>query len=164
MCAEKAENNSIANILKQHEEVKEIKNNNPKSFIANENVKLDDIYGIVKLMKDPEKGLELRDHKKLLITYKVSFFGESCIDWMMNNIGTRTRKEAQELGQKLVESHFIHHVSKSAKPFEDAKVLYQFSVSLNFCNYFYFILFAEHGRLSRIKSKNCKPSNGNIIC
>lgn len=139
MCAEQGNNINVAKLLLEIEEQKREK----KGLTPHSILKPDDIYTIVKfsefffscfivyfrLMKDPQHGVSIKDRKHILITYKKCFVGSEAVDWMVKN-GIRTRDEAIRLGQKLIDSQFIQHVTKSNKIFKD-----------NDKSFYYFIVF-----------------------
>jgi len=120
--AEKLQIAGIISLLREAERRGEKKN-----LMTRADLKLDDIASIVRLMKDNELGITLKDRKRLLISFKRSFDGEECVDWMLQRLPVRSREEAANLGQKLIENHFIQNISKSVKVFKDAKnAWYQF--------------------------------------
>jgi len=73
-----------------------------------------------------------RDRKQRLITHRRCFIAEEAVDWMLENLPVRGRADAVELGQKLVEQHFIQPVNRPSKSvFRDSKKdLYLFSANV----------------------------------
>jgi tRNA A-37 threonylcarbamoyl transferase component Bud32 len=126
MCALRENQTSTVEILK---EVEAKISTERKALLSHENVHLDDIYGVVKLIKDPDNGLKLKDKKKYLMIYKHAFTGSEIVDWILQNLPVRTRDDAVQLCQKILDSHFIQNAVKPKAQFKDGKSLYQFIVS-----------------------------------
>lgn len=47
---------------------------------------------------------------------------------MLNNLPIRQRDEAASFGQKLLEGHYIEHVTNDKNVFKDDQELYRFAV------------------------------------
>ena len=92
-------------------------------------VHIDDMFGIIKLMKDPQHGLRLKDRRWLLLLQRSAFTGEECVDWLIKTMGVQSRELAIAIGQKILDAHFIKILSRPRSLFKDGKTLYQFSVS-----------------------------------
>jgi len=128
MCAQNTGQKAVQMILLDAEA--QFKKSEVKALLSHENIHVDDIYSIVKLMK--ENGIELKDRKKYLMVYKNSFEGVEAVDWILKNLPVRSRLEATQICQKIMDAHFIQHVSKPKSSFKDAKTLYQFTTVEDF--------------------------------
>jgi 1-phosphatidylinositol-3-phosphate 5-kinase len=119
-------NRAIITLFKEAEE-SQAKRKEKKKLLSND-VKVDDIYSVVQLMKDSDRGVNTKDRRKWLISYRNTFSGVDAVDWMLSSLQIRSRAEAVALGQKILDAHFIQNLGKSNKPFKDGKALYQFVV------------------------------------
>eukprot|EP01084_Bolivina_argentea_P200682 343140_1 len=70
-------------------------------------------------------GMDIKDRKWKLKTYKQCFVGNKCVDWLIENHITLTRNEAVQIGQQLVRTEFISHVDRK-HDFIDGKYYYRF--------------------------------------
>lgn len=103
----------------------EIKDPNSKKSIVTRN-RFQNMHDLAGAMKEPKTGIELKDRKQLLKTYSNSFVGQEAVDWMLSNLPIRDRDEAVALGQRLLTSKYIKHVSDAKKAFKDGEHLYVF--------------------------------------
>lgn len=95
-----------------------------------EAVKLPSSVDVVRLMCDPASGIEVKNRKYHLKTYKKCFVASDAVSWMVNTLGLRTRARAEEMGQKLVEAQLIEHVVEP-QPFKDKYLFFRFSSLLD---------------------------------
>lgn len=83
-----------------------------------------DLDKVLELIRDPKKGIEIKDYKKDGILYEKCFSGQDFITWILKNLkNLKTRQEALSYGQELVEQSVIKHVLKN-QPFKDNDDLY----------------------------------------
>eukprot|EP00009_Paramoeba_aestuarina_P010104 CAMPEP_0201526494 /NCGR_PEP_ID=MMETSP0161_2-20130828/31983_1 /ASSEMBLY_ACC=CAM_ASM_000251 /TAXON_ID=180227 /ORGANISM="Neoparamoeba aestuarina, Strain SoJaBio B1-5/56/2" /LENGTH=729 /DNA_ID=CAMNT_0047926913 /DNA_START=101 /DNA_END=2290 /DNA_ORIENTATION=+ len=77
---------------------------------------------------DPLSGVYLRDHKRLMKTYKQCCSGSDIVDWIIKNLRVRSRSHAVKLSEKLLKDNFIAPVAGNVDaPFQDSsKELYKF--------------------------------------
>lgn len=99
-------------------------------------------------MSDPIRGIEIKDRKYHLKTYRSCFVGRlnillfsqqycdektkiasEAVDWMLKNLSCRTREEATKLGEKLVDEGFLEHVCQP-QPFKDAYLFFVLTVKI----------------------------------
>ncbi|XP_021375341.1 uncharacterized protein LOC110464448 [Mizuhopecten yessoensis] len=71
-----------------------------------------------KLVQDLKASGLIKDHSKILTTYKRSFVGREFVDWVVKTKELE-RDAAVEMGQALIDKHFGHNV-KSEEVFQDA--------------------------------------------
>lgn len=98
-------------------------------------------------MADKMTGVEVKDRKYRLKTYRQCFVGmlHTCcsgekfsyfhsyeasdvVDWMLKNLSCRTRAQATKIGEQLVDEGFLEHVC-DPQPFQDAYLFFRFTVS-----------------------------------
>ncbi|MBM4269119.1 MAG: mechanosensitive ion channel [Deltaproteobacteria bacterium] len=72
-----------------------------------------------------DDGVEICDRRHLLTVYRDCFVGREAVDWLATNLRL-SRDEAVELGQRLVDKGFVHHVL-GEHGFEDGRLFYQFT-------------------------------------
>lgn len=83
-----------------------------------------DLGKVLDLIRDPKKGIEIKDCKKDGIVYERCFSGRDFVTWILQNLkNLKTRTEASSYGQELVEQGVIKHVLKN-QPFKDSDDLY----------------------------------------
>jgi ankyrin repeat protein len=129
-CAENAGHETTVQLLSDAEEKVQKLRKEKETLFQHENVThIEDIFGIIKLMKDSQYGIRLKDHRWLLLLQRSSFTGEECVDWLIKKLGVQSREVASGIGQKLMDSHFIKTLSRHRSTFRDGKTLYQFSVT-----------------------------------
>ena len=77
---------------------------------------------------DPLSGVYLRDHKRLMKTYKNCCSGQEMVDWIIKNLRVRSRAHAVKLCVRLKSDKLIEGVNTSAEgEFVDgSKELYRF--------------------------------------
>lgn len=105
-----------------NQEVKDL--NSKKSIIARN--RFQNMSDLVTAMKDPKTGVEIRDRKQLLKSYPKAFIGQEAVDWMLRNLPVRDRDDGLSLGQRLLGSGYIRHVSDNKKGFRDGEQYYVF--------------------------------------
>ncbi|XP_070191162.1 uncharacterized protein [Littorina saxatilis] len=101
------------------------------------------------LVKELKNSGLIKDHRKILTSYKKSFSGKDFVDWVVNTKGIE-RTVAVEMGQHLIDSHFCHTI-KSNVQFQDADV--------------YFRLLEDEDTLALNGDKiaDCKPLEVNVL-
>jgi len=80
---------------------------------------------LLPLLSDGESGVELKDRKYHLRKFTNCFVGSEATTWIAEYLNT-TRAKAVEIGQRMVASGFLHHVT-NGHDFEDAYLFYCFS-------------------------------------
>lgn len=90
---------------------------------AKNDAKFIDLNELVAQMRG-EKGVEIKARPHKLRLYSRCFVGSEAVDWLTNHLKI-SRSEAVELGQRLIEAQFIHHVLDE-HPFRDDNLLYRF--------------------------------------
>jgi hypothetical protein len=85
------------------------------------------IQDVVKMMRHPELGIEVRDRTLRLTTYPECFVGKELCDWLLAQpaLGLTDRAQAVSLGVALMYRGVIEHVTRE-HPFEDRPLYYQF--------------------------------------
>eukprot|EP01114_Cavostelium_apophysatum_P013891 TRINITY_DN3466_c0_g1_i1.p1 TRINITY_DN3466_c0_g1~~TRINITY_DN3466_c0_g1_i1.p1 ORF type:complete len:862 (+),score=271.54 TRINITY_DN3466_c0_g1_i1:255-2588(+) len=79
-------------------------------------------------MKDPKRGIEIKDKKFHLRTYKDCFTGKEMIDWLLLRKVAFDRQEAVEVGEKMISNRQIQPaVTGQKREFKDGGLLYRFS-------------------------------------
>uniref|UniRef100_A0AAQ6IBW3 Dishevelled segment polarity protein 3b n=1 Tax=Anabas testudineus TaxID=64144 RepID=A0AAQ6IBW3_ANATE len=69
-----------------------------------------DMTAVVKVMANPESGLEVRDRMWLKITIPNAFIGSDVVDWLHRNVeGFNDRREARKYAGNLLKAGFIRH-------------------------------------------------------
>jgi len=89
-----------------------------------------DVGALAGRLRDPEKGIKLKDRWSLLGgSYPKTFLGSECANWVFKNVvGLRARKEAVAICQQLLDAGIFRAISKNRQGvFYDASVLYRFS-------------------------------------
>jgi len=76
-------------------------------------------------MKDPAKGIKLKDKRYFLKAYAKCFTGVDAVNWLVEYLHV-PRKEAERFGQVLLTRHYIHHISYKHH-FEDKYVFFRFN-------------------------------------
>jgi len=70
-------------------------------------------------------GLEIKDRRHKLKTYPRCFVGSEAVEWMKAKLNISTT-DAIQIGQKLIEAKWIHHVTNEHQ-FENDYLFYRFS-------------------------------------
>jgi hypothetical protein len=85
------------------------------------------IQDVVKMMRHPELGIEIRDRAQRLTTYPDCFVGKELCDWLLAQpaLAITDRAQAVSLGVALMYRGVIEHVTRE-HPFEDRPLFYQF--------------------------------------
>jgi len=86
---------------------------------------LDTFEDLYVRMRDPEHGLKIADRRWRLMTYTKCFVGTEAVDWMTQNLSITRREDAVKIGQQLMDSGILHHVT-SSEPFADQHYYYRF--------------------------------------
>jgi len=108
----------------------EIKDPNMKKSISK--TKFENMSDLVGAMKDPRNGVELKERKQLLKTFPNCFVGSDAVNWILQNLPIRDRDDAVNLGNKLLQSHYVRCVSGDPKKgFRDGEVFYIFETAEN---------------------------------
>ncbi|XP_053315262.1 segment polarity protein dishevelled homolog DVL-3 isoform X3 [Spea bombifrons] len=69
-----------------------------------------DMVTIVKAMRSPESGLEVRDRMWLKITIPNAFIGSDVVDWLYHHVeGFTDRREARKYASNLLKAGYIRH-------------------------------------------------------
>jgi len=76
-------------------------------------------------MKDPVKGIKLKDKRYFLKAYAKCFTGVDAVSWLAEYLQVG-RKEAEKFGQVLLTRHYIHHICYKHH-FEDKYVFFRFN-------------------------------------
>ncbi|MDY6939962.1 MAG: hypothetical protein SWY16_20195 [Cyanobacteriota bacterium] len=71
-----------------------------------------------------EEGVPILDRRYNLNTYPKCFIGREAVSWMMKTLQI-SYEDAIELGQKLIDDKWIHHVTDE-HPFQDEYLFYRF--------------------------------------
>ncbi|CAJ1947283.1 unnamed protein product [Cylindrotheca closterium] len=76
---------------------------------------------------DLERGLPVRDHRQRFRTYKQTFVGTDCVDFLVRSQLVESRTAAVELGRKLVsELNLFEHATLDDQEFNDDHFFYRF--------------------------------------
>jgi len=103
----------------------EVKDPNSKKNIITRN-RFQNMHDLVGTMKDPKNGVELKDRTQMLKKFTSCFVGQEAVDWMLQNLPIRDRDDGVALGQRLLNSNYIKHVSDNKKGFKDGEFYYYF--------------------------------------
>lgn len=88
-------------------------------------MKLDNYPEVISLMQNSDTGVDIRDRSSFFVTFKC-FLGSELVDWIIKSLSIRTREEAIQYCQKLMDLHWIVRINKSKK-FKDDKIFCKFS-------------------------------------
>ncbi|MEO1350093.1 MAG: mechanosensitive ion channel protein [Cyanobacteria bacterium J06635_15] len=69
-------------------------------------------------------GIQIKDRQFHLKTYRRCFVGSEAVDWLVSYLSI-SRKEAVQLGQRLIDENWIHHVLDD-QAFQDEYFFYRF--------------------------------------
>ncbi len=86
-----------------------LKNNNPEIDIIN----TIDLKELVTKMRNI-RGINIKDRRYNLKTYPKCFVGSEAVEWIIENLDLSV-EQAINLGQRLVDEKWIHHVFRSTK-------------------------------------------------
>ncbi|KAM9820281.1 segment polarity protein dishevelled homolog DVL-3 [Neosynchiropus ocellatus] len=82
-------------------------------YSVHEDVRLtvhSDMETVVKMMANPESGVEVRDRLWLKITIPHAFIGSDVVDWLLRSVeGFVDRREARKYAANLLKSGYIRH-------------------------------------------------------
>jgi len=82
------------------------------------------IKDLIKLMRDPKEGVEIKDRKHRITTFRTCFIGSEAVEWICNKL-KYTRLQAVSVGQMLVDRGFLHSVNYQ-HGFRDKDYMYIF--------------------------------------
>lgn len=82
-----------------------------------------DLPGIANLMRT---HIEIRNRSFMKRVYRDCFIGSDAVDFLVTQGFADTRKQAVDIGQKLIASSFIRIVTGKRKKFQDAYLYYRF--------------------------------------
>ena len=69
-----------------------------------------DMVSIVRVMAQPDSGLEIRDRMWLKITIPNAFIGSDLVDWLYGRVdGFADRRDARKYACNLLKAGFIRH-------------------------------------------------------
>jgi hypothetical protein len=110
-------------IIEEKEEKKEkpkLKNKEEEEELKKDK----EIEDLIELMKDPKKGIEIKDRWWHLKLYKTCFVGSEFVSWLIKNKKVKDKEEAVEFGQYLMDIYVFKHVC-SSEPFLDGEYFYR---------------------------------------
>lgn len=81
---------------------------------------------LVALLRHPDSGLPIMDRKWHFKTYPSCLVGAELVDWLMCHLPLRSRKEAVQLGNRLLSEGYLENVAEPGKPFKDHYLFYAF--------------------------------------
>eukprot|EP01114_Cavostelium_apophysatum_P016593 TRINITY_DN4759_c0_g1_i4.p1 TRINITY_DN4759_c0_g1~~TRINITY_DN4759_c0_g1_i4.p1 ORF type:complete len:843 (+),score=174.90 TRINITY_DN4759_c0_g1_i4:907-3435(+) len=86
------------------------------------------IADVVQLMKDPVKGLDIKDRSHRFRKLERCFVGSEAVSWMMalKPLNMRSREEAIYIGKELLKRGIIECVGQKQQDFMDKKYYYRF--------------------------------------
>ena len=85
-----------------------------------------EISRLIKIAKDLELCVKVKEHKFRLRKFKSTFLGSEAVDYLVNSCTAVTRKQAVQIGRAITkEFSLIGHVTNDRK-FEDANIPYFF--------------------------------------
>jgi len=88
-----------------------------------------DVEQLVADMSHPVTGVQVKDRKWRLKTYKKCFVGTEAIDWLVSKLGMVDREDAVSVGQELMRLQFFCHVCDDKQEFRDDYLFYNFMVT-----------------------------------
>jgi hypothetical protein len=87
-----------------------------------------DVDKIINMMRDPKKGVQIKNRRYFLKTYENCFIGKELVSWIVKNISRiKSREDAVSLGEELMEEGYFDHVVKE-QPFKDSEFYYRFRI------------------------------------
>eukprot|EP01116_Phalansterium_solitarium_P024102 TRINITY_DN8717_c0_g2_i1.p1 TRINITY_DN8717_c0_g2~~TRINITY_DN8717_c0_g2_i1.p1 ORF type:complete len:755 (-),score=332.11 TRINITY_DN8717_c0_g2_i1:955-3219(-) len=89
-------------------------------------MKPDKIADMVEVMKHSNYALTLREHKSIFITHRDCFTASELVDWIVTNLGARSRQDAVDYAQQVLDGAWISPLAKT-KTFKDSNSLYRFN-------------------------------------
>jgi hypothetical protein len=115
---------STSNIVNQQKIVIEPSRN----FLEETYEDMLDIDKIINMMRDPKKGVQIKNRRYFLKTYENCFIGKELVTWIVKNISRiKSREDAVSLGEELMEEGYFDHVVKE-HPFKDSEYYYRFQI------------------------------------
>lgn len=81
---------------------------------------------LVTLLRQPDSGLPIMDRKWHFKTYPSCLVGAELVDWLMCHLPLRSRKEAVQIGNRLLNEGYLESVVEPGKPFKDHYLFYAF--------------------------------------
>jgi len=86
----------------------------------------DEFAELARAMRDPVTGLSIKDRYHYLRPFPKCFVGHECVDWLLQRVpALKTRADAVDLGQRMMNAHYFHHVCYD-HGFKDAYLFYRF--------------------------------------
>ena len=68
------------------------------------------MVSVVRVMSQPDSGLEIRDRMWLKITIPNAFIGSDLVDWLHNHVdGFADRRDARKYACNLLKAGYIRH-------------------------------------------------------
>lgn len=67
-------------------------------------------------MADAKLGVEVKDHRFVLKTFKATFVASEAIAWLLADGHAKSRAEAIKMGQQMLEAHLISAASHTGPP------------------------------------------------
>eukprot|EP01125_Pyxidicula_operculata_P019088 TRINITY_DN689_c0_g2_i3.p1 TRINITY_DN689_c0_g2~~TRINITY_DN689_c0_g2_i3.p1 ORF type:complete len:580 (-),score=128.77 TRINITY_DN689_c0_g2_i3:32-1771(-) len=80
---------------------------------------------IIEIMKKPSVGLDIKDRKYVLKTYRLCFVGKEYVDWVLSQNLVSSRDDGTKLGQVMMNNRLLHHVTDEHN-FKDENLFYRF--------------------------------------
>lgn len=69
---------------------------------------------LIRMLKDPNIGIDIRDRRWHLKTYKKCFVGSAFVEWLLkHHKNIKSKEQAIKYGQELMDRYIIHHVCHS---------------------------------------------------
>lgn len=81
---------------------------------------------LVLLLRQPGSGLPIMNRKWHFKTYPNCLVGSELVDWLMCHLPLRSRKEAVQIGDRLLNEGYLESVVEPGKPFKDHYLFYAF--------------------------------------
>eukprot|EP01120_Amphizonella_sp_Union-15-10_P016196 TRINITY_DN8462_c0_g1_i2.p1 TRINITY_DN8462_c0_g1~~TRINITY_DN8462_c0_g1_i2.p1 ORF type:complete len:178 (+),score=14.32 TRINITY_DN8462_c0_g1_i2:41-574(+) len=87
-------------------------------FEQTEDINTDQLYGLVMLMKDPKKGLEISNRSSFFKKYRQCFSADDAMKWFIKELKVNS-EQAKFIGNMLISRNMMHHVTDPTKRFSD---------------------------------------------
>eukprot|EP00211_Chloroparvula_japonica_P003490 CAMPEP_0119127646 /NCGR_PEP_ID=MMETSP1310-20130426/6115_1 /TAXON_ID=464262 /ORGANISM="Genus nov. species nov., Strain RCC2339" /LENGTH=740 /DNA_ID=CAMNT_0007117923 /DNA_START=94 /DNA_END=2313 /DNA_ORIENTATION=- len=100
--------------------------NSEEIFGPTQKVSIDDVDEILSKLMHPTSGVEVKDRKYHLKTYKECFVGEMAVEWLCKYFAC-TKETAVEIGQEMYRRNYIVHVVDESKGFLNDYLFYMFT-------------------------------------
>jgi len=89
----------------------------------------EEISELIRVVMDPNQGVDVRDRKNMGKTYRQSFIGSELVTWLIMNNYSTSRKQALEIGNFLYDKGLFIHVTQTNSQLKDENAFYQFQTS-----------------------------------